>query len=51
MTRESHLDEVFRKAHAGSGSNKPLYFDHPEFKGFTVLQKVKAKSTSRLAAE
>jgi len=30
--------EAFRKAHAGAGSKKPLYLDHPEFEGFTVLQ-------------
>ena len=34
--------EAFRKAHAGAGANKPLYFGHPEFEGFAVLQEVKA---------
>ena len=31
--------EAFRKAHAGAGGNKPLYFGHPEFEGFTVIQR------------
>ena len=35
--------EAFRKAHAGAGSNKPLYLGHPEFEGFTVIQEVKAE--------
>jgi heme-degrading monooxygenase HmoA len=43
--------EAFRKAHAGSGSNKPLYFGHPEFEGFTVLQEVKAEGASSVAVE
>ena len=43
--------EAFRKAHAGSGSNKPLYFGHPEFEGFTVLQEVKEDGASSVAAE
>ena len=34
--------EAFRKAHESAGANKPLYFGHPEFEGFTVLQEVKA---------
>ncbi|MGH6791604.1 MAG: antibiotic biosynthesis monooxygenase family protein [Methyloceanibacter sp.] len=38
--------EAFRKAHAGAGSNKPLYFGHPEFEGFAVLQEVKAEGTA-----
>jgi hypothetical protein len=29
--------EAFRKAHESAGANKPLYFGHPEFEGFTVL--------------
>jgi heme-degrading monooxygenase HmoA len=41
--------EAFRKAHAGAGGNKPLYLDHPEFEGFTVLQEVKAKGPARAA--
>ncbi len=43
--------EAFRKAHAGAGSGKPLYFGHPEFEGFTVLQEVKAEGTGSVAAE
>jgi heme-degrading monooxygenase HmoA len=38
--------EAFRKAHGGTGANKPLYFGHPEFEGFTVLQEVKADGAS-----
>jgi heme-degrading monooxygenase HmoA len=34
--------EAFRKAHANAGGGKALYLGHPEFEGFTVLQKVKA---------
>ena len=33
--------EAFRAAHRGAGGNKPLYLDHPEFEGFTVLQTIK----------
>ena len=29
--------ENFRKAHAGAGSEKSLYFGHPEFAGFEAL--------------
>ncbi len=43
--------EAFRKAHADAGSGKSLYLGHPEFEGFTILQEVKAKSSSGLAAE
>jgi heme-degrading monooxygenase HmoA len=43
--------EAFRKAHAGAGGNKPLYLGHPEFEGFTVLQEVKAKRSTRAGAE
>ena len=32
--------EAFRKAHAGAGSNKPMYQGHPEFEGFEVIQTV-----------
>jgi heme-degrading monooxygenase HmoA len=32
--------EAFRKAHAGAGSNKPMYLGHPEFEGFEVIQTV-----------
>jgi heme-degrading monooxygenase HmoA len=41
--------EAFRKAHAGAGGNKPLYLDHPDFEGFTVIQEVKPKSAARAA--
>lgn len=41
--------EAFRKAHAGAGGNKPLYFGHPEFEGFTVIQVVKATRASNAA--
>jgi hypothetical protein len=34
-----------------SGAGKPLYFGHPEFEGFTVLQEVKAEGTGSVAAE
>jgi heme-degrading monooxygenase HmoA len=34
--------EAFRKAHAGAGSNKPMYMGHPNFEGFEVLQEVLA---------
>ena len=43
--------EAFRKAHESAGANKPLYFGHPEFEGFTVLQEVKAAAASKHAAE
>jgi heme-degrading monooxygenase HmoA len=43
--------DAFRKAHGGTGANKPLYLDHPEFEGFTVLQEVKAKGAPHIAAE
>ena len=43
--------EAFRKAHGGTGANKPLYLGHPEFEGFTVLQEVKADGTASVAAE
>ena len=42
--------EAFRKAHAGAGGNKPLCLDHPKFEGFTVIQEVKAKDLSNVAA-
>jgi len=32
--------EAFRAAHRGAGGNKPLYLEHPEFEGFTVLQTI-----------
>jgi heme-degrading monooxygenase HmoA len=38
--------DAFRKAHAGAGGNKPLYRGHPEFEGFTTLQKVSAGGTA-----
>jgi len=34
--------EAFRRAHAGAGTNKPLYAGHPNFEGFEVLQEVTA---------
>jgi heme-degrading monooxygenase HmoA len=34
--------EAFRRAHAGAGSNKPLYLGHPEFEGFEVVQEINA---------
>jgi heme-degrading monooxygenase HmoA len=43
--------EAFRKAHGGTGANKPLYLGHPEFEGFTVLQEVKAEGAANVAAE
>jgi heme-degrading monooxygenase HmoA len=43
--------EAFRKAHGGTGVNKPLYLGHPEFEGFTVLQEVKAEGAGNVAAE
>ena len=32
--------EHFRKAHANAGGNKPLYQGHPQFEGFTTVQKL-----------
>lgn len=43
--------DAFRKAHAGAGSNKPLYLGHPEFEGFTVLQEMIAEGTAHAAAD
>ena len=43
--------EAFRKAHASAGGNKQLYLGHPEFEGFTSLQKVKAKGAETIAAQ
>jgi len=34
--------EAFRRAHRDAGSNRPLYFGHPEFEGFEVLQTVES---------
>ena len=34
--------EAFRAAHRDAGNNKPLYFDHPIFEGFEVMQTVAA---------
>jgi heme-degrading monooxygenase HmoA len=42
--------EAFRKAHGGTGANKPLYLGHPEFEGFTVLQEMSAKGRAGAAA-
>ena len=41
------MSEAFRKAHESAGVNKPLYFGHPEFEGFTILQEVKAHAEGR----
>jgi heme-degrading monooxygenase HmoA len=38
--------EAFRKAHARAGEGKPLYQGHPEFEGFTTLQKVRARDAA-----
>ena len=38
--------EAFRKAHARAGEGKPLYLGHPEFEGFTTLQKVRPKTAA-----
>ena len=32
------------------GGNKPLCLDHPKIEGFTVIQEVKAKDLSNVAA-
>jgi len=34
--------EAFRKAHAGAGSNKPLYIDSPRLELFDAVQTVSA---------
>jgi heme-degrading monooxygenase HmoA len=34
--------DAFRKAHAGAGSNKPLYIGPPRFEGFEAVQTVEA---------
>lgn len=39
--------EAFRAAHGGTGSHKPLYLDHPELEGFTVLQTITPASSRR----
>ena len=38
--------EAFRKAHGGTGANKPPYLDHPEFEGFAFLQELTAKGAA-----
>ena len=38
--------DAFRKAHGGTGANKPLYLGHPEFEGFNVLQEMTAKGAA-----
>jgi heme-degrading monooxygenase HmoA len=43
--------DAFRKAHAGAGTNRPLYDGHPDFEGFTVLQEVRADRAPTAAAE
>jgi heme-degrading monooxygenase HmoA len=30
--------ENFRAAHRNAGENKPLYLDHPQFEGFSVVE-------------
>lgn len=30
--------ENFRAAHRGAGDNKPMYFGHPVFEGFTAVE-------------
>lgn len=35
--------EAFRLAHHSAGQNRALYFGHPEFEGFEVLQTVTAE--------
>lgn len=35
--------EAFRKAHAGAGSNKPMYDGHPHFEGFEAILVEKRK--------
>jgi heme-degrading monooxygenase HmoA len=40
---------AFRKAHGGTGANKPLYLGHPELEGFAVIQEVKAKRAASAA--
>jgi heme-degrading monooxygenase HmoA len=42
--------EAFRKAHSGTGANKPLYLGHPEFEGFSVLQEMTAKGRANAAS-
>jgi heme-degrading monooxygenase HmoA len=34
--------EAFRQAHRDAGQNRPLYFGHPEFEGFEVVQTIEA---------
>jgi hypothetical protein len=38
-----NIDLDYGAALVAAGANKPLYFGHPEFEGFTVIQEVKAK--------
>ena len=32
--------EAFRRAHSSAGGNRSLYFGHPEFEGFEVIQTI-----------
>ena len=41
--------EAFRKAHGGTGANKPLYLGHPELETFTVLQEMTAAGAASAA--
>ena len=43
--------EQFRSSHARAGSSaiRPLYFGHPEFEGFHVLQEIKAPAEQAAA--
>ena len=38
--------EAFRLAHKGSGQNKPLYLDHPQFEGFEVRPTLARRGTA-----
>jgi len=40
--------DAFRAAHKGAGDRKPLFFGHPQFEGFHVVQSL---ARSRPAAE
>jgi heme-degrading monooxygenase HmoA len=35
--------DAFRLAHHSAGQNRPLYFGHPEFEGFEIIQTVTPK--------
>lgn len=44
--------EQFRKAHANAGSSsiRPLYLEHPQFEGFSVVQEVGKDGEKRILA-